>query len=136
MRAEKGVQPGKRIEATLVGGEKTPLVREQAEVIAALAKLDGEKISIVESIPEKPDGSVALVVGLIEIYIPFEGMVDLAAERDRLEAGLKEAESHIARLEKMLSSPFAKKAPAAVVDKEREKLAGYKETAEKIKAQL
>ena len=136
LRAEKGVQPGKRIEATFVGGEKTPLVREQVEVIAMLAKLDGEKTSVVESIPEKPEGSVALVVGPIEIFIPLEGMVDLAAERDRLEAELKEAESHILRLEKMLSSPFAKKAPAAVVDKEREKLAGYKETAEKIKAQL
>jgi len=136
LRAEKGVQPGKRIEATFVGGEKTSLVREQAEVIAVLAKLDGEKTSVVESISEKPEGSVALVVGPVEIYIPLVGMVDLAAERDRLKAELKEAESHIARLEKMLSSPFAKKAPAAVVDKEREKLAGYKETAEKIKAQL
>ena len=136
LRAEKGVQPGKRIEAIFVGGEKTPLVQEQAKVIAMLAKLDGEKTSVVESIPEKPEGSVALVVGPIEIFIPLEGMVDLAAERDRLEAELKEAESHIIRLEKMLSSPFAKKAPAAVVDKEREKLAGYKETAEKIKAQL
>jgi len=76
------------------------------------------------------------VVGQIEIYIPLEGMVDLAQERERLASELKEAESHIARLEKMLKSPFAKKAPPAVVDKEREKLAIYKESAEKIKAQL
>jgi len=136
LRSEKSVQPGKRIVATFVGGEKTQLIQEQAQILAALAKLDEEKMSIVESIPEKPEGSVALVVGTIEIYIPLEGMVDLAEERERLEYELKEAESHIARLEKMLNSPFAKKAPPAVVDKEREKLAGYIETAEKIKAQL
>jgi valyl-tRNA synthetase len=40
------------------------------------------------------------------------------------------------RLEKFLSSDFANKAPAALVAKEREKLDGYKDTAEKIKAQL
>ncbi|MCP4138794.1 MAG: valine--tRNA ligase [Chloroflexi bacterium] len=136
LRSEKGVAPGKRIAATFVGSEKTALVREQAQVLAAIARIDEEKMSVVESIQEKPDGSVALVVGSIEIYIPLEGMVDLAKERERLESELKDAESHILRLEKMLNSPFAKKAPPAVVDKEREKLAGYKETAEKIKAQL
>ena len=136
LRAEKGVQPGKRIAATFVGGEKTHLVREQAETLGALARIDDEKMSIVESLSDKPEGSIALVVGSVEIFIPLEGMVDLAQERERLEAELKEAESHIARLEKMLNSPFAQKAPPAVVDKEREKLTGYKETAEKIKAQL
>ncbi len=136
LRAEKGVEPGKRIAATFVGGEKTSLLREQAQVLAALARVDEEKMSVVESITEKPEGSVALVVGQIEIYVPLEGMVDLAQERERLASELKEAESHIARLEKMLNSPFAKKAPPAVVDKEREKLAVYKESAEKIKAQL
>jgi valyl-tRNA synthetase len=39
-------------------------------------------------------------------------------------------------LEKLLASDFAKKAPEAVVAKERDKLAAYKETAEKIRAQL
>jgi valyl-tRNA synthetase len=136
LRSEKGVAPGKRIAATFVGGEETPLVREQAQILGAMARIDEGQMSIVESIPEKPEGSVALVVGSIEIYIPLEGMVDLAKERERLESELKDAESHIARLEKMLNSPFAQKAPPAVVDKEREKLAGYKETAEKIKAQL
>ena len=57
-------------------------------------------------------------------------------ERARLEKELKETESHIKRLEKLLSSDFANKAPAPVVQKERDKLTGYKETAEKIKAQL
>ena len=53
-----------------------------------------------------------------------------------VEKELKEAESQIERLEKLLSSDFANKAPAALVQKERDKLLGYKETAEKINAQL
>ena len=76
------------------------------------------------------------MVGSVEIYLPLAGMVDLAEEKTRLEKELKEAQSHIERLEKLLSSDFANKAPAALVQKEREKLDGYKETAEKIKAQL
>ena len=136
LRAEKGVEPGKRIAATFVGAEKTELLQDQTETLRSLARLDDSTMSIVESLSDKPEGAVALVVGPIEIFIPLEGMVNLAQERERLEAELKEAESHIARLEKMLNSPFAQKAPPAVVEKEREKLAGYKETAEKIKAQL
>jgi valyl-tRNA synthetase len=136
LRAEKEVAPSKRIEAIFVSEEKQALLQEQARVIAALARLDKTKLSIISSLPEKPKNSVTLVVNAVEIYIPLEGMVDLAQERARLETELKEAESQIARLEKLLNSPFAEKAPAAVVDKEREKLSGYKETAAKIKAQL
>ncbi|WP_345321958.1 hypothetical protein [Candidatus Villigracilis proximus] len=62
--------------------------------------------------------------------------MDIANDKPRLEKELKEAQSHIERLEKLLSSDFANKAPAALVAKEAEKLAAYKDTAEKIKAQL
>ena len=62
--------------------------------------------------------------------------MDLEEERTRLAKDLAEAEGHIARLEKLLSSDFANKAPKPVVDKEREKLAAYQETAQKIKSQL
>jgi len=79
---------------------------------------------------------MSLVVGSVEIYLPLAGMVDLAGEKTRLEKELKEAESHIQRLENLLGSDFANKAPAALVAKEREKLDGYKDTAEKVRAQL
>ncbi|HBY08830.1 MAG TPA: hypothetical protein DEH22_14030, partial [Chloroflexi bacterium] len=54
----------------------------------------------------------------------------------RLEKELAETESQIARLEKLLNSPFAEKAPANVVQGERERLAGFTETAEKLKTQI
>ncbi|HZK17673.1 MAG TPA: hypothetical protein VFC66_05490 [Anaerolineaceae bacterium] len=49
---------------------------------------------------------------------------------------MSEAESHIERLKKLLSSPFAQKAPTNVVEVEREKLAGYKSSAEKLRERL
>jgi valyl-tRNA synthetase len=138
LRAEKNVAPSKRIPAVFAAGDKTQLLEEQSKIIASLAGLSGveSRSRLKPDQQEKPADSAVLVVGSVEIYLPLAGMVDLANEKARLEKELKEAESHIQRLEKLLSSDFANKAPAQVVAKEREKLAGYKETAEKIKAQL
>jgi valyl-tRNA synthetase len=72
----------------------------------------------------------------VEIYIPLSGMVDLDEERGRLQKELAGTQSQIERLEKLLASGFADKAPAPVVQKEREKLASFQETAAKLKAQL
>jgi valyl-tRNA synthetase len=136
LRAEKSVAPGKRIAATIAAGAKADLLKEQSKVLIALAGLSESELTIVPSLTDKPKDSIALVTGAVEIYLPLAGMVDLAEEKTRLEKELKEAESHIQRLERLLAGDFANKAPAALVQKEREKLAAYQETAAKIKAQL
>jgi valyl-tRNA synthetase len=136
LRAEKAVTPSKRIAATFAGGAKTTFIQEQAQVISALAGLDHSQLSILESLPVKPEDTATLVVGPVEIYLPLAGMVDLEQERARLNKELAETEAQIVRLEKLLSSDFAKKAPETVVQKEREKLMAFKGTAAKIKAQL
>ena len=136
LRAEKGVAPSKRIAAIISAGAKMDLLKEQSIVLASLAGLNESELIINESLADKPKEAVALVVGAMEIYLPLAGMVDLAEEKTRLEKELKEAESHVERLEKLLAGDFANKAPAALVQKERDKLTAYKETTEKIKAQL
>ncbi len=136
LRAEKSVAPSKKLAAQFVAGDKASLLQEQSQTIASLAGLDPSQITIHQSLADKPADAIALVVGSVEVYLPLAGMVDLAADKPRLEKELKEAQSQIERLEKLLSSDFVNKAPAALVAKEREKLAGYKDTAEKIKAQL
>ncbi len=85
---------------------------------------------------EPSDDRITLVITPVEITIPLAGLVDVEAERERLAKELTEAESQIERLKKLLNSPFAQKAPAAVVEKERAKLAEYQETAERLKLQL
>ena len=72
---------------------------------------------------EKPANSLALVVRGAEIYLALEGMIDLDKERLRLEKEIEQAENEIVKTEKLLSGNFASRAPAAVVEKERAKLA-------------
>ncbi len=135
LRAEKNIKPGQKLAATLAS-EKADLLRKQRAMLARLAGLDADALQIADALPEKPEGHIALVAGPVEIYLPLAGLVDLAEERARLQKDLAEAESHIARLEKLLAGPFAQKAPPPVVQKERDKLAAYRETAEKIRQQL
>jgi valyl-tRNA synthetase len=136
LRAEKKVSPAKRIPAIIVGGAKTDLLKEQSGTIAMLAGLDHSQFTIHPSLEAKPADSVALVAGSVEIYVPLSGMVDMDAERARLEKELTSLQVQIDRLENLLGSDFADKAPAAVVQKERERLAAFQETAGKIRAQL
>jgi valyl-tRNA synthetase len=135
-RAEKKVTPGKRIPATIVVGENLAVFNDQRKSLVALSHLDENQFSLVSVLPAVPEGSLALVVSGVEVYLPLAGLVDADTERARMEKELAEAESHIVRLKALLSSDFAAKAPAALVDKERAKLAAFEETAAKIKTQM
>ena len=99
-----------------------------------------DEIKIEESIQHKPEDYEVIVINSIEIYIKLPTVMELSANVSggtvRLHAELSTVQSQIERLEKLLSSDFANKAPASVVGKEREKLAAFKETAEKLKVQL
>jgi valyl-tRNA synthetase len=76
------------------------------------------------------------VVGPVEVYLPLSGLAEAGAERARLEKNLGEVQAQIDRLEALLNSPFTEKAPASVVQKERDKLDGYQETAARLRARL
>ncbi|HMD90383.1 MAG TPA: valine--tRNA ligase [Anaerolineaceae bacterium] len=136
LRAEKKVTPGKRIPAILVTGERMPLLQAEKKVITSLAYLDPAALRLVPTLDEKPQGAASLVVMGIEVYLPLADLIDAEAERARIQKDLDELEGQITRLEALLSSPFAQKAPAAVVDKERLKLVTYKESASRLKEQL
>ncbi len=136
IRAEKAVQPGQRIAAALVSAEKGPLLKGEIRVLTHLARLDPEKTVITDSLPGKPEGHVGLVVGSVEVYLQLAGLANPQEERARLERELAEAQTQIERLKKLLGGPFAAKAPPDVVEKERARLAGFTETAEKIISQI
>jgi len=136
LRSEKNVKPGKRIPAILSAGEKTELFHQQKNIVSALAQLDPKKFDITTDLPPKGENHVAIAIGSVEIYLPLEGLVDISEERDRLNKALDEAEGQANRLEKLLSSSFAQRAPAEIVHKEKEKLISYRETVEKLKKQL
>ena len=67
----------------------------------------------------------------------LDELMDYEKERERLKSEIKKIESEIKRAEGKLSNKgFTDKAPEAVVNKEREKLASYKDLLEKTKASL
>src|SRR5574341_1050872 len=136
LRAEKAVQPSKHIAATFVAGDEADLLKAQSAVMASLAGLDAAKLKIGKTLKKKPAQSVVLVVGPVEIYLPLAGMIDAKEESARHRRELAEVEAQIEKKKKLLASDFANKAPAPVVAKEREKLAAFKETADKIRRQL
>ena len=136
LRAEKKAKPGQRTAATIAAGKHTAILQSQAAAIAALCFIKTDEFTIVKSLEDKPDGATALVVGSVEIYLPLSDLVDTKEESARLKADLKETQGQIKRLEGLLNSPFAQKAPAEVVDKERAKLEDFKQSADKIQTQL
>jgi valyl-tRNA synthetase len=69
-------------------------------------------------------------------YLPLAGMVDLEAERGRLRKDLENLENRIAGSKKKLAGPFAEKAPAQVVARERERLAEMEAEAAQVREQI
>ena len=83
------------------------------------------------------DDAIMIATDAGSLYIPLAEVVDLDKERARLNAELTKTDGEIERIEKKLSNEgFVAKAPAAVVDGEKAKLAKYRETREAILASL
>ncbi len=136
LRAEKNIKPGKLIPAKLVGGDFSDVLKAELGSLTSLAYLDPENTTISPALDQIPASDIALVAGPVEIYLPLSGLVDPAVEKGRLGKELAQLEGEIKRLEDLLSSPFAEKAPPVVVEKERDKLAGYRETASTLQDQI
>ena len=87
-------------------------------------------------VPAPPEQVITLSLGEISCYLPLAGMVDLDKERERLTKELADLEQQIKRVTGLLNSPFAQKAPEAVVQKERDKLADLQASQTEIKERL
>jgi len=136
-RAEYGVDPGRRIAATIAAGQRSELLLSQQEVLVALARLDRERLTILPTLVEQPRQALALMVDHVECYLPLAGMVDLDAERKRLARELEGVVDLISRTERLLANPgFMTKAPDHVVEREREKLAQSRARQAKLQGRL
>ncbi len=136
VRSEKGVEPSRRIPAILQAGRHADLLESQRPILTALARLDPQGLIIRDRLDETPAEAVPLVAGGVDIYLPLAGLVDLAAERKRLQSELEAVRSQQQRLEALLAGPFSQRAPEDVVRKERERLADLGQKAERLQSQL
>jgi valyl-tRNA synthetase len=134
-RADYDVKPGHAIPAMISAGGRGGLLRDQIEVLCALARLDPAQLAIAAHL-EAPAQALTLVTGNVTTYLPLSGLVDLAAEEQKLSRELAEAETQIERSRGLLAGPFAQRAPAAVVQRERDKLAELQERAEGLRKRL
>jgi len=137
VRNEYKVEPGRWVAATVAAGGRAAMLSEQRALIVRLARVADEQLAIVERLDAKPAQAAALVVGDVEVYLPLAGLIDLAAERARLGKELEQAEADIARREaRLVNAGFVDKAPANVVQRERDGLAAARATAEKLRERL
>lgn len=82
-----------------------------------------ESITVLDDATQAPESAIALV-GEMKVLIPMAGLIDKDAELKRLAKEIERLQTDVARTEGKLANPaFVDKAPAAVVDKERAKLA-------------
>ncbi len=136
VRTENKIQPGKKVPAIIIAGDKLGSISNQKDAICSLANLDPEQLSLVTVLELKPADQISMVISGVEIFLSINEMVDCEAEKERLNKEFAEVNTQIDRLNKLLNSPFANKAPANVVENERNKLETYIETASKLQEQL
>ncbi|MEQ9930151.1 valine--tRNA ligase [Pectobacterium parvum] len=125
IRAEMNIAPGKPLEVLLrdVTAQAQRRVEENRSFIQTLARL--ESITLLPAGDKGPVSVTKLIEGA-ELLIPMAGLIDKAAELDRLTKEVAKIEAEIERIESKLSNEgFVARAPEAVVAKEREKLDGY-----------
>ncbi|MCC6315888.1 MAG: valine--tRNA ligase [Thermomicrobiales bacterium] len=122
-RSEANVEPGRWIAADIYAGDLAPAFESVRRELAALARIDEERLTIARGEPAAGSGAVTAVAGEIVALLPLAGMVDLAAERERLGKELGEARLERDRAAKQLANKaFVDKAPPAVVDTQRKRL--------------
>jgi valyl-tRNA synthetase len=109
------------------------LLAEHAGLVEALARA---RVTVDPGATRPPQSALG-VVGESEVYVELAGVVDLAAERARLEKEIRRTDEAIAFTRAKLGRPeFTERAPAEVVDKEREKLAQQEALRAKLAASL
>ncbi len=131
-RAEMNVPPSKKAKLFVVTKYTDTFLR-CAKILEKLAS--ASEVILTDSYGS--DDAVMIATDAGSMYIPLAEVIDFEKERARLGAEMKKNDQEIERIEKKLANEgFVAKAPAAVIDGERAKLAKYLETREALKLAL
>ena len=105
--------------STDLNSEIQAVIHENEAVIAGIAKLD--EIEFTDNVPAE---SIEKTMSGYKLIIPLEGLIDPEEEMARLQKELESVENDIKIItSKLANKKFVEKAPAAVVDKEKAKIA-------------
>jgi valyl-tRNA synthetase len=129
-RAEQGLAPRRSLDLALFD----PSGRVEGWADQLLVDLAAVNVGRIGTEPEH--GHTRVVAGSLQGFIPLAGVVDLDAERARLDKAVAEAEvDHAKASAKLSNANFVERAPADVVEKERRKRAEAAELLETLRAQ-
>ena len=135
IRNNMNVHPSKKSELIFVTTKYNDLIEASR---AFLEKLGfANKIMIQENKDGIDPNAISIIAQDLELYIPFNDLVDIAAEIERLTKEKETAQSELNRAQGMLSNEkFVSKAPEKLIAGEKEKVAKYTEMIEKIDERL
>ncbi len=135
LRTNLNVHPSKKSTLIFVTDNFKETVEQSASIIQKLGFCNDIKIQ--KDKQNIPQNAMSVLVDDIEVYIPFEELVDLTAEKQRLEDEKTKLKAEVERSQKILSNPgFMSKAPEAKINEEKEKLTKYTEMLEKVEERL
>jgi len=123
IRAEMNIGPGKPLPLFLknAGAEDQRRLQENEPLLKKLAKV--ESFTVLGEADEAPLSATALV-GDLQVLVPMAGLIDKDAELARLNKEIQRLQGEVQRVGgKLSNAAFVDKAPPAVIDKERAKLA-------------
>ena len=130
LRGEMNISPALKVPLVAAGDQAT--VEAYAPYLAALAKLS-EVTAAGDQLPESE--APVQIIGDFRLMLKIE--IDVAAEKERLGKEFSRIEGEIAKAEKKLATPsFVERAPPAVVNQEKERLASFVDLRAKLAAQL
>ena len=136
IRSELNVPPSKKVPALIAQANDTDLalLAEHKALLVTLAKL--ESINVLAAGEEAPMAASQLS-GHLEVLLPMADLIDKDAEKARINREITKLTTDSQKLESKLSNAnFVDKAPAAVVEKERQKLTDMQTAVEQLQEQL
>ena len=135
LRANMNVHPGKKSKLIFVTNQFKEEINSSISFIEKLGF--SNEIAIQNNKEDIPQNAISIITDGIEVYIPFEDLVNIEEEKKRLEEEKKKILSEIERASKMLSNPgFVSKAPEAKINEEKAKLSKYREMLKNIEERL
>ena len=137
IKADMNIPYSKKISLFLKvshNNDLSKLIKENSNYIESLVKI--ERLNIGTDL-EKPPYSVTGILEGIEIFIPLKDIINIEEEITRLEKRLQNEKKQLDLVIKKLNNPdFLTKAPAEVIEKEREKAKGLTDVVERLESHL
>ncbi|MDH3576858.1 MAG: valine--tRNA ligase [Gammaproteobacteria bacterium] len=136
IRGEMDISPGKFLPVVLQNA--SDIDQRRADAHALLLKRVGrvESVTILADGAEAPAAATALL-GDLRLLVPMKGVIDVGAERTRLEKQMDKVRADLARATgKLGNEKFVNNAPADVVTQERERAVEFEKTIAQLTEQL